>query len=84
MSKLTRSEKRLLLRAAELQQELKKMKELYKELDLIVKRLRDKGFHEAQFDGKVFMLHDNFDEENTAFRVARISRFELRIEDMIH
>lgn len=62
-----------------LTEEITKLKALYEEYDLIVLRLHSLGFTEAECGGKTLTLQDNFKEKNTAYRVAFVKRFDVKV-----
>ncbi len=83
MARKTNEKKRieqLLNRAAELSSQLQQVKSLYKELDEITNQMLEMEVLQASTDDYTMTMVDNFAEKNTAFRVARLNRFELKIE----
>ncbi len=72
--------KQILARVLELNRELDVRKALYTELDMLTMQLQDEGFRDAELDGMLVTLVDNFEKSNTAFRPAGVKRFELRIK----
>lgn len=72
--------KQVLTRVIELQRELDVRKDLYTELDMLVMQLQAEGFKDAEFEGYLLNLVDNFKDANTCFRPAGVKRFELKIK----
>lgn len=72
--------KLILARVIELQRELDARKALYTELDMLTVQLQDEGFTDAEFEGMVVELVDNFKKSNTCFRPAGVKRFELKVK----
>ncbi len=72
--------KAILARVIELQRELDARKDLYTELDMLTVQLQDEGFRDAELDGLLITLIDNFATSNTAFRPAGVKRFELKLK----
>lgn len=74
--------KQILFRVIEIQAELDVRKALYEELDMLTMQLEDEGFQDAEFNGFLMTLVDNFERSNTAFRPAGVKRFELKVKRM--
>lgn len=70
----------ILARVLELQRELDVRKDLYTELDLLTMQLQAEGFKDAEFDGLLISLVDNFLASNTCFRPAGVKRFEIKVK----
>lgn len=64
----------------ELNSAIEKAKALYQDRDDLVMKMKEAGFKEAKLDGLTFVLRDNFEEKNTMWRAAAMSRFEIRVE----
>ncbi len=62
-----------------LNEEIEAAKNLYELRDQLVVTLQRAGFTEATFDGRLFSLKDNFAEKNTAWRMAAVNRFEIKV-----
>lgn len=73
--------KALLEEAIEIKPEIEAAKMLYRRMDEIVMKLIDLEFDEARVNGCLVSMLDNFSEKNTAFRIARVNRFELHIDE---
>jgi len=72
--------KHILARVIELQAELDVRKALYEELDMLTIQLQSEGFKDAELEGQVITLVDNFEVNNTCFRPAGVKRFELKVK----
>lgn len=72
--------KAILTRVIELQAELDVRKALYDELDMLTMQLQAEGFRDAELEGLMITLVDNFAVSNTAFRPAGVKRFELKVK----
>ena len=72
--------KQILARVIELQAELDVRKALYDELDMLTIQLQAEGFHDAELNGLLISLVDNFAVNNTCFRPAGVKRFELKVK----
>ncbi len=72
--------KQILSRVIELQRELDIRKDLYTELDMLVMQLQSEGFVDAEFEGYLLKVVDNFADTNTCFRPAGVKRFELKLK----
>lgn len=70
--------KDLIKRALELLVLLEQNKVLYKEMDQITLELLEMGVMQGSYGKQQIALIDNFEDKNTAFRVARIKRFEIK------
>lgn len=70
----------LINRAAEIEDFLLQVKPLYRERDDIIAALVEMGVFQAQHNGFLMNIVDNFLEKNTQFRIARFARFEMKIE----
>lgn len=70
----------LITRAAEISMVLEENKALYRELDGITQQLIEMEILQAFAPGVQMTITDNFAKANTAFRVARINRYEMKIE----
>lgn len=77
---MNKKQEELLKRIIEINEELELRKKLYEEYDKVVEELRKTGFKNAEFQDLIFELVDNFEEKNTAWRMAAIKRFELKIK----
>lgn len=72
----------ILKRALIVQEALAKAKALYKEQDELTLKILSFGQKSWERHGHYFVLVDNFADSNTTFRVARIKRFDLKIEPL--
>ena len=79
MSKLTEALVFDLEQLARIEDEIAKLKLLYVEYDAIVCKLQAQGFTEAEHAGRTFTLTDNFAKGNTAYRMAFIKHYEIKI-----
>jgi len=70
-----------LKRIIEIQAELDSRKALFEEYDRLVQDLAAEMFAQAEVQGLILSLKDNFAETNTVFRVAGVKRYEMTIED---
>jgi hypothetical protein len=78
-AKAKRIEK-LAARAVEIEIATTALKQLYRELDDITMELIEMGISSALVGGYQITIADNFAEKNTAFRIARIKRFDLKVD----
>lgn len=70
--------KPILARIIQLQKHIEEMKAMYTELDMLTMQLQAEGFKDAEFEGLVISLVDNFLSANTCFRPAGVKRFEIK------
>lgn len=72
--------KAILNRVIDLQRELDIRKALYDELDMLTIQLQAEGFTDAELNGMLVSLVDNFRVSNTCFRPAGVKRFEIKVK----
>lgn len=77
---MTNETKAILARVIQLQDELDIRKSLYDELDMLTIQLQADGFVNAELDGLVFTLVNNFEKGNTVFRVAGVKHYEIKVK----
>lgn len=69
-----------LKRLIELNEQIEVAKELYNERDKLVLALKELGFTSQVVNGKEYLLVDNFESKNTAWRMAAVNRFEIKVK----
>lgn len=77
---MKRETKEILARVIEIDKELAVRKALYDELDMLTMQLQAEGFVDAEFEGLLIQLVDNFAKGNTCFRVAGVKHYELKMK----
>lgn len=71
---------KLIERAIEIQAILEDVKSLYRELDDITLALIENDIFHASHKGYEISVVDNFAIKNTVFRIARVKRYDLKVD----
>lgn len=72
--------KAILTRIIEIEAFKDEMKALYAEQDMLTMQLQDEGFQDAELNGFLLEMVDNFIKSNIQFRPAGVKRFEVKVK----
>ena len=62
-----------------LSSQIEQIKVLYENRNLLVMQMKELGFTNGEYGNLKLTLVDNFEIKNTVWRMAPVSRFEIRI-----